>query len=150
MLDCYKIIYLNLLGLRVSDIFIKSATQRILGDYFMHYSRRVKPKHVDKKHFLTKALEDKMDNFPGGKEFARELFNTAGSSKAIINSSKTVVEQSRLDPSDQILSDKVDLYMSDPPLRKSVLDNQTEKTFNCVKLSPMLCGYIESSTVFTI
>jgi Protein of unknown function len=150
IIDCYKIIYLNLLGIRVSDIFVKSTTHRILGDYFLYYSRRVKVKHTDKKHVLTKAVEDQMEEYPGGKEFARELFHNFTANKAADSSQKTMVEKPKLEPSDQILQDRVELHMAEPPLRKSFLDNSVDKSFNCVKLSPMLCGYIDSSTVWLI
>ena len=146
-IDCYKIIYLNLLGLRVSDIFIKSATQRILGDYFLYYKRKIKPKHVDKKHFLSKAVEERMEDFPGGKEFARELFQTAAHTKLPQNPQNAALEAYQLELGDQLLQDKVELHMSDPPLCRSFLDSNPDKKFNCVKLSPMLCGYIDSTTV---
>lgn len=147
-LDCYKLIYLNLLGIRVSDIFVRSATQRILGDHFMYYySRKTKTKHPDKKHVLSKALEEKMEEFPGGKEFAKELFHNHPSYKAVAHVQKYDIETIQLEPSDQVLQDKVDLHSREPPVRKSFLDSTVEKTFNCVKLSPMLCGYIDSSTV---
>jgi hypothetical protein len=127
-LDCYKLIYFNLLGIRVSDIFVRSATQRILGDHFMYYySRKTKTKHPDKKHVLSKALEEKME--------------------AVAHVQKYDIETIQLEPSDQALQDKVDLHSREPPVRKSFLDSSVEKTFNCVKLSPMLCGYIDSSTV---
>jgi hypothetical protein len=147
-IDCYKIIYLNVLGMNVSDIFVKSATQRILGDYFMYYyARKSKPKQNDKKHGLSKAIEDKMEEFKGGKEFARRLFDNFSPSKTISSTNKGQVEQFSLEPQDQLLQERVEFHMSDPPLRKSFLDTSTEKKFNCVRLSPMLCGYIDSSTV---
>lgn len=149
-IDCYKIIYLNLLGLTVSDIFIKTASQRLLGDYFLYYKRRVKPKHVDKKHFLSRAVEEKMEEFPGGKEFARELFQSSVNAKVAQNPQNIISESYRLDIGDQLLQDKVEFHMSEPPLRQSFLDTNSDKTFNCVKLSPMLCGYIDSSTVKNI
>ena len=138
---------MNLLGLKVSDIFIKSTTQRILGDYFLYYKRKIKPKHVDKKHVLSKAVEEKMEEFRGGKEFARELFHVAPSGKTVLNTQTAISNNYHLEPGDQILQERVDYHMSDPPLRRSFLDHSTDKTFNCVKLSPMLCGYIDSSTV---
>ena len=149
--DCYKIVYFNLLGIKVSDIFVKTATHRILGDYFMHYNtRKTKPKHLDKKHILSKALEEKMGEFPGGKEFAKELFYSAPVVKHIIEADKNDIRQPVLEQIDQILQHKVHKYLSEPPLKKSFLDKETDKTFNCVKLSPMICGYIDSTTVGVI
>lgn len=147
-IDCYKIVYFNLFGMKVSDIFIKSATQRILGDYFMHYnSRKSKPKHSEKKHVLSKAIEEKMDKYPGGREFAKELFYNLPNMKNVIKIEKNDIKVPTLEPSDQVLQDRVLKHMSEPPLKKSFLDKDTEKMFNCVKLSPMLSGYIDSSTV---
>ena len=149
--DCYKIVYFNLFGIKVSDIFVKSATQRILGDYFMHYNtRKAKPKHSDKKHVLSKALEEKMEKFPGGKEFARELFYNVPHIKNVIKIDKNDFRQPVLEPSDQVLQDRVEKHMSEPPMKKSFLDRETDKSFNCVKLSPMICGYIDSTTVGVI
>lgn len=149
--DCYKIVYFYLFGIKVSDIFVKSATQRILGDYFMHYNtRKTKPKHLDKKHVLSKALEEKMEKYPGGKEFAKELCFSVPVVKHVIMVDKNDLRQPVLEHIDQMLQDRVQKHMSEPPLKKSFLDKEIDKAFNCVKLSPMICGYIDSTTVGVI
>lgn len=147
-IDCYKIVYFNLFGMKVSDIFVKSATQRILGDYFMHYnSKKSKPKHTEKKHVLSKEVEEKMEKYPGGREFAKELFYNLPHMKHVIKIEKNDIRQPTLEPTDQVLQDRVEKHMKEPPLRRSFMDIDDEKSFNCVKLSPMLSGYIDSSTV---
>lgn len=147
ILDCYKIIYAQLLGMVVTDTFVKVTTKKLLGDYFMNYSIRNKPHKLDKKGNLPKMIEEKMESFQGGKEFAKELFSRLQPNKPVLIVEEEVIEiKSKLDTSDVALIERVEMHLNEPPLRKSFLDENPIKKFNCVKLSPLVSEQIDSST----
>ncbi|CAG9310210.1 unnamed protein product [Blepharisma stoltei] len=147
ILDCYKLIYSQLLGMVVTDTFVKVTTKKILGDYFMSYSVRNKPHKLDKKGNLPKMIEEQMESYQGGKEFAKELFSRLQPSKPVFIIEEEVPEvKAKLDISDIALVERVELHLSDPPLKKSILDESQMKKFNCVRLSPLVSEQIDSST----
>lgn len=145
ILDCYKIIYLELLGLTVTDSFILASAKKLFGDYFMKYARKVKKNTEVVKTIVDEKYEKQMESIPGGIEFAKEL---AGKLRPVTSKIELKIneEQIKLAVSDSIIADRVQRHLSEPILKKSIIEDNN-KTFNCNKLSPLLSRQIQSSTV---
>jgi Protein of unknown function len=145
VLDCYKIIYQQLLGLTVTDSFILKSTKQIFGEYFMKYTEKATKKTVEPANIFNKKFEKQMESVPGGIEFAKELASKLRPVQSKIEI-RAKEEKVKLATSDNVIEERVHRQLSEPLLKKSLIQDKT-KSFNCVRLSPLLSTHIQSSTV---
>jgi hypothetical protein len=147
ILDCYKIIYLELSGLTVTDSFIETSAKKVLGNYYLEYLKTQKKKPQNNSGLASKKLEKQMNGVEGGIEFAKEL---ALRLRPLITRKperkQAEEEEVKLEISDTIIADRVHRHLSEKVLKKSFITDSS-KIFNCNKLSPLLSRQINSSTV---
>ena len=144
-LDCYKIIYQELLGITVSDSFIQTSAKKLFGDYFLKYTRKTKKETNITSNVHTKKMERQMEGIPGGVEFAKELYFKI---RPVANKIENVIldDTSKVQISDSAIVEKVKRQFSQQLLRPSEILDRT-KSFNCVKLGPLISHQTHSSSV---
>ena len=150
IIDCYKIIYQEIIGMTVTDSFILDLTKKVFGSYFLKYTQKVRKKIEPTTNLLNKKYEKQMEELPGGIEFAKELAVKLRPAVVKIEPNGSRDEEKvRLNIADNNIAERVKRQLSEPMLKKSSIEDNA-KMFNCVKLSPILSRQINSSTVFLI
>lgn len=147
ILDCYKIIYLELSGIIVTDSFIQNSTKRLFGNYFMRYLAVQKKKTENPTTTLNKKFEKQMNGIPGGISFAKELAEKLRPVEVKRNENFQDEEDKHMLPiPDKIILDRVTRHLSEKTLKRSNISDSV-KVFNCIRLSPLLSRQINSSSV---
>lgn len=145
-LDCNKIIYLELSGLTVTDSFIESTSQKLMGSYYMSFLKTQKKRPENSSNLMNKKVEKQMVGVVGGLEFARELANRLRPVQARRLEKQQEEQKIKLEVADTLIADRVQRHLSEKVLKKSMISDSS-KVFNCNKLSPLLSRQINSSTV---
>lgn len=148
ILDCYKIIYQELLGITVSDSFILSSAKKLFGTFFLIYLKKSKKKPETRINDFAKKTEKQMENAPGINDFAKELSLKL---RPVVQKVENLATEEvlKLSVFDCVIADKVKRQLSEPLLKKSKVCDKS-KVFNCVRLGPLISHQVNSSTVLLI
>lgn len=149
VIDCYKIIFLELSGIIVTDSFIQNSTRKLYGSYFMRYLTVQKKKPDNSAQVLNKKLEKQMNGVPGGVSFAKELADKLR--PVNVKKNENIQDEDgddkvMLPMPDKIIADRVTRHLSEKTLKRSAISDSA-KVFNCNKLSPLLSRQINNSKV---
>ena len=150
VMDCYQIVYLELLGSFVTDLFVKNFTEKGFGQNFLKYTQQIAKPNLS---LLgpPSHIEEKASKIEGGKELVNEIY-TRFRSPAYnpgSQSHRSNTPDIKLIGGDLALQKVVDSYTSKSPSRASILEKVQENKFNCVSLSPLLSRHLQIPSVIT-
>mmetsp|Transcript_29900 Transcript_29900/g.27369 ORF Transcript_29900/g.27369 Transcript_29900/m.27369 type:complete len:186 (+) Transcript_29900:523-1080(+) len=163
ILDCYHICIHELNGIFVSDFYVQNQIERLFGNKFFHYEKRVIKKRKDGKIDITKELLLRDINYDG-----KNLVNVPGAVDLAHDLSMKLRKIPRKYKSGNFMDmastkNKIDYEQPKKIMRLTEIDGASDISgmdegkaahlnyfpklkFNCNQISPTMANYLENKT----